>query len=85
MRGFDWVDHFENTNNRIAKMPWDLKKVRIVYELQKLGMTTFEIQAELEGVTTKREVLSILNRIKIYLKTGRLHGVSKNYGQGSRV
>ena len=69
MRGIETVLRYE-LNERIEKLPWELKKQRIVYELMKEGMTDFEIQGELEGMVSKREVMSTLVKLRTFLKRG---------------
>lgn len=76
MRGYETIQHFEESNERIMQLPWDKKKVRIVYELKNSGMSSFEIEGELDGVVTKAEVRSILIRLNIYTKNGDINGLN---------
>ena len=75
MRGYETVQYFEDSNDRIKELPWDKKKIRIVYEMRKLGMAKFEIEGALDGVVTRSEIQSILVRLQIYMKTGSLNGL----------
>jgi hypothetical protein len=69
MRGIETVVRFES-NERIAALPWELRKQRIVFELMKQGMGEFEIQGELDGMVSKREVSSIILKLKLLSKGG---------------
>ena len=76
MRGYETIEHFENMNDRIRELPWQQKKVRVIYEMRKMGMEKFEIEGELDGAVSKAEIQNILMRLEIYRRTGRMDGLN---------